>query len=334
MKLGVLDQSPISKGQTAEQTLQNTIELAQFTEQLGYTRYWVAEHHNTNGLASSSPEVLMTRLASSTSTIRIGSGGVLLPQYSPLKVAENAKMLEALFPGRIDLGLGRSPGGSQQTRLALTDGMKKTLSAFSRQVKDIHGYLFDSLSDDHPYKGVIATPTTQSNPETWVLGLTARGAKHAALNGTGFTLGHFINPDESIEAIQTYLNEFQPSKAHAEPKINACVFVVCAETEEKAEELALSQDMWLLHVGKGIETRIPSVEEVKQHTFTAQELEKIKANRRRAIIGTPKQVREELESLSEAYQTDEFLIITNIYDFEAKKKSYQLLAEEVVDKMQ
>lgn len=330
MKLSVLDQSPIPKGKTPEQALQHSIELAQLTEQLGYTRYWVAEHHNTNGLAGSSPEVLITRLASATHTIRIGSGGVLLPQYSPLKVAENFKVLEALFPGRIDLGLGRSPGGSQLTRLALTDGMKKTLSAFSRQVKEIHGFLYDDLEEDHAYKGVLATPRTQTNPETWVLGITGRGAKHAAINGTGFTFGHFINPDEYEEAISTYKNHFKPSPAHEQPKINACVFVVCAETQEEAERLALSQDMWLLHVGKNIETRVPSVDEVQQHTFTSQELEKVKANRRRTIIGTPQHVKAELEKLQEAYSTDEFLIITNIHDQEARKRSYQLLADEIL----
>lgn len=253
-------------------------------------------------------------------------GGVLLPQYSPLKVAENFKMLEALYPGRIDLGLGRSPGGSQQTRLALTDGLTKTLSAFSRQVKDIHGYLYDALLGDHPYKGVLATPRTENNPDTWILGLTERGAKHAAINGTGFTFGHFINPDQAEESIQTYLKNFKPSVAREKPAINACVFVVCAETREEAETLALSQDKWLLQVEKGIDTRVPSTEEVKKHTFSARDFEKIKQNRRRSIIGTPKEVYEQLHSLSEKYNTDEFFIITNIFDFEAKKKSYKLLA--------
>ncbi len=326
MKLSVLDQSPISKGQTPEKALQQTIELAQFTERLGFHRFWVAEHHNTNGLASTSPEVLISRIASATERIRVGSGGVLLPQYSPLKVAENFKMLEALFPNRIDLGLGRSPGGSQQTRLALTDGLQKTLSAFSRQVKELHGYLYNSLPEEHNYHGVLATPRTEGNPDTWVLGITERGAKHAALNGTGFTFGHFINPDQAEASIQTYLEHFQPSIAHQTPAINACVFVVCAETKEEAERLALSQDMWLLQVEKGIDTRVPSIEEVQSHTFTSREFEKVKSNRRRAIIGTPEDVYKKLEALSEQYQTEEFLIITNIYDFESKKRSYELLA--------
>ncbi|KGX91652.1 hypothetical protein N781_04055 [Pontibacillus halophilus JSM 076056 = DSM 19796] len=330
MRLGILDQSPIPKGAAPEQALNQTLELAQYAESLGYERYWVAEHHNTNGLAGSSPEILMTRIASATSTIRVGSGGVLLPQYSPLKVAENFKVLEAFFPNRIDLGLGRSPGGSQQTRMALTDGASKTLSAFSRQVKELHGYLYDTLPDDHAYKGVLATPRTSSNPETWILGLSERGAKHAAINGTGFTFGHFISPDKADEAISTYLDRFKPSPGRSEPAINACVFVVCAETQEEAERLAQSQDMWLLQVEKNEDTTVPSVEEVEAHSFTEREIEKIKRNRRRTIVGTPAHVKEQLTLLSERYQTDEFLLITNIYDQEARKTSYRLLAEHLL----
>ncbi|KGP93023.1 hypothetical protein N780_11875 [Pontibacillus chungwhensis BH030062] len=327
MKISILDQAPISKGNTPEQTLQNTIELAQFAEKLGYYRYWVAEHHNTNGLASTAPEILITRIASSTDRIRVGSGGVLLPQYSPLKVAETFKMLEAMFPRRIDLGLGRSPGGGQKTRLALTDGTQKMLSAFSRQVKDLHGYLYNTLPDDHPYKGVVATPKTSTNPETWVLGLSERGAKHAAINGTGFTFGHFISPDQSSEAITTYLERFRPSPGRKEPAINACIFVVCAETKKEAEELALSQDMWLLQVEKGKETRVPPIDEVKKHTFTSDELQKIERNRSRAVIGTPDEVKERLETLAHKYRANELLLITNIYDFEKKKQSYKLIAD-------
>ncbi|UOR12546.1 LLM class flavin-dependent oxidoreductase [Halobacillus amylolyticus] len=331
MKLSVLDQSPISKGQTAEQALQQTIELAQWTESLGFKRYWVAEHHNTNGLAGSSPEVLISHIASRTSRIRIGSGGVLLPQYSPLKVAESFKVLQALFPGRIDLGLGRSPGGGKKTRAALTDGTDKPLSSFSRQVKELQGFLHGTIPKEHAYYGVSAKPHTSDNPDVWVLGLSERGARHAAINGTGFTFGHFINPDHAAETLKTYREKFKPTAGLKKPEVNACVFVVCADTSERAEELALSQDMWLLQVEKGLETRVPSISEVKGHTFTVKELEKIKRNRKRAIVGTPETVYRKLKQLSEAYQTDEFLLITNIFDFEAKKHSYKLLADYIAN---
>ncbi|MCA0983116.1 LLM class flavin-dependent oxidoreductase [Halobacillus yeomjeoni] len=328
MKLGVLDQSPISKGQTAVDALQQTIELAQFTEDLGYERYWVAEHHNTNGLASSSPEILIGQIAAATKTIRVGSGGVLLPQYSPLKVAENFKTLEAFYPGRIDLGLGRSPGGGKKTRLALTDGIEKPLSSFSRQVRELLRFLYDDVPKGDSYFGVSARPHTVLQPETWILGLTERGARHAAVNGTGFTYGHFINPDHGKEALEAYRSKFKPSYGLQKPKTNVCVFVVCAETDEEAEELALSQDQWLLQVEKGLDTRVPSVREVKDKTFTTIELEKVKQNRRRCIIGSPSKVKNELMELSERYGINEFLIITNIFDFHKKKESYRLLAEE------
>ncbi|MFD1018382.1 LLM class flavin-dependent oxidoreductase [Thalassobacillus hwangdonensis] len=327
MKLSILDQSPISVGSTSADAINQTITLAKKAEEWGYSRYWIAEHHNTNGLASSSPEILMTRLATETSRIRIGSGGVLLPQYSPLKVAENFKMLEAMFPGRIDLGLGRSPGGSQKTRLALTDGYKKTLSAFPRQVKELRQFLQGTIPKGHDHFGVKATPLTTSNPDVWVLGISERGARHAANNGTGFTFGHFIDPTNGKSAISAYREQFHPVVDNDEPKVNVCIFVICAETKEQAEKLALSQDVWLLQVEKGLETRVFSHEDLFNQKFTPKEIEKMKMNRRRAIIGDPKEVKEQLTRLKDHYGTDEFLIITNIFDFQAKIRSYELLAE-------
>jgi len=327
MKLSVLDQSPISRGSTPEKALDNTLKLATITEKLGYTRFWVAEHHNTNGLASTSPEILITRLASETKKMRIGSGGVLLPQYSPLKVAENFKLLEALFPGRIDLGLGRSPGGAKDTRLALTDSINRNLSEFPRQLADLQGFLHNTLPREHRYRMVKATPRVKTAPPMWVLGMSDRGARNAAEIGAGFTFGHFISPKNGMAAMKTYRENFQPGPDRKQPETIVCIFVICADTEEEAEELALSQDKWLLNVAKGADTKIPSVEEVKKKSFRPDELEKIKENRSRCVIGTPDQVKRKLEQLADYYQTDEFMIITNIYDFDAKIHSYELLAE-------
>ena len=328
MRLSVLNQVPIAQDSTPEVALDQAVELAKITERLGYTRYWVAEHHNTNGLASSSPEILMTRLASETSSIRIGSGGVLLPQYAPLKVAENFRMLEAMYPNRIDLGLGRSPGGSDETRLALTDHVKKSMSSFPRQLEELYGFLYDDLPKDHPFHTVKATPRTKGNPPIWVLGLSERGATNAANSGAGFVYGYFVNPTKGKESIATYRQKFKPNKNFKEPHVTVCVFVVCAETDEKAEELALSQDLWLLRVGKGIGTRVPSVEEAKQKRYSEDEQAVIRRDRKRTIIGTPAKVKKQLEDLQATYNCDEFMIITNIYSYEAKIKSYQLLAEE------
>lgn len=327
MKLSVLDQAPVSRGSTPEEALANTLKLSKVTERLGYTRFWVAEHHNTNGLASTAPEILMTRIASVTESIRVGSGGVLLPQYSPLKVAETFKMLEALFPGRIDLGVGRSPGGAQPTRLALTDSIHKSLSEFPRQLADLQGFLHNTLPRDHPYRMVKAAPRIKTAPPMWVLGVSERGAKHAAEIGAGFTYGHFINAENGVTALKTYRKHFRPSPDRKKPESFVCIFVICAETEEKAEELALSQDKWLLNVGKGADTKIPSVEEVRKKAFRQNELKKVEENRARAVIGTPEQVKTKIEQLAELYETDEFMIITNIYRFEDKVRSYELLAE-------
>lgn len=327
MKLSVLDQSPISQGSSPSQALENTLKLAQITEKQGYTRFWVAEHHNTNGLASTSPEVLITRLASVTKSMRIGSGGVLLPQYSPFKVAENFKTLEALFPGRIDLGVGRSPGGAKPTQLALTDSIEKSLSEFPRQLTEVQGFMHNTLPRDHPYRMVKAGPRVETSPPLWVLGLSERGAKNAAEIGAGFTYGHFITPANGKAAMKVYREHFKPSPDRNQPEAFVCIFVICAETEEKAEQLALSQDKWLLNVGKGAGTKVASVEDVQKKPFRPDELEKVKENRGRTVIGTPAQVKAELERLAKHYETDEFMIITNIYNFDDKVRSYELLAE-------
>ncbi|SFL35448.1 luciferase family oxidoreductase, group 1 [Gracilibacillus orientalis] len=330
MKLSVLDQAPISRGDTPEQTLANTLELAKCTEEFGYHRYWVAEHHNTNGLASSSPEIMMTRIASVTNDIRIGSGGVLLPQYSPYKIAEDFKTLAGYFPERIDLGVGRSPGGSQLTRSALTDNQNKSLREFPRQLADLQGFLHNTIPREHEFRLVKAGPRIERVPPIWVLGLSERGATNAAELGLGFVFGHFINPAHGEKAIQTYREQFEPSVTMDHPETMVCIFVICADTEEEAEELALTQDKWLLSVGKGADTKVPSIVEVRKKTFTQEELDIMKKNRERCIIGTPDTIKQELTCLQNLYQTDEFMLITNIHDFEAKKKSYQLIAEEIL----
>ncbi|MFA1820004.1 LLM class flavin-dependent oxidoreductase [Virgibacillus oceani] len=327
MKLSVLDQVPVSSGETHEEALEHTLELAKWTERLGLHRYWVAEHHNTIGLASASPEILMTRIASVTNRIRVGSGGILLPQYSPYKIAENAKTMEAFFPDRIDIGVGRSLGGSPKTRKALMDHLYKGLDEFPRQLFDLQGFLHHSLPQDHEFRLVKAGPRIEKVPPLWVLGLSERGARNAAELGMGFVFGHFIDPANGTAAMRTYRENFSPSETMEKPRSFVCIFVVCAETEEEAEALALSQDKWLLNVGKGAGTVVQSPDQVRKKPFNKSELDTIRHNRKRAIIGTPETVKQKLLQLQDEYQTDEFMIITNIHDFEAKKKSYQLVAE-------
>lgn len=332
MRFSVLDQSPVSMDSTPEEAMRQSIELAKWTENLGFHRYWVAEHHNTSGLAGAAPEVLIARLAAETKTMKIGSGGVLLPQYSPYKVAETFKVLEGLSPGRINLGIGNSPGGSLETRLALTDGIRKSLSDFPKQVETLIQYLYRQPLLDFPLEGVHATPFTQTAPDLYLLGIREQGSQLAAKHGTGFVFGHFINPDDGEEATHYYRDHFQPSTRFPKPKTIVCIFVVCGETKKEAEQLALTQDAWLLSVGKkGADTRIPSESMVKNRVFSVEELKKITHNRRRMIVGTPDLVKEEIHELRDVYEADEFMVITNIHDFVAKKHSYELLAEALFD---
>ncbi|OCA83196.1 hypothetical protein A8F94_18960 [Bacillus sp. FJAT-27225] len=327
MKLSVLDQSVIRKGESPASALENTVRLAQLTEELGYTRFWVAEHHNSNGIAGSSPQVLISHIASKTNKIKVGSGGVLLPQYSPYKIAEDFKLLETLFPNRIDLGIGRSPGGNPATRLALTDSLSKSMNEFPRQVRDLQGYLQNQLHDGHPFQEVKAFPEPNSNPDVWILGISHRAARLAAEYGTAFTYGHFISPVNGKRALDYYYENFRPSRLLSKPKANVCIFVVCAPTQEEAEELALTQDLWLLAVEKGLDTRILSPEEAKKITLSDDDKKKIQVNRKRMVIGTPQKVKEELLRLSAVYKTDEFMILNNVYDYGAKWKTYELLTE-------
>ncbi|KSU84304.1 luciferase family oxidoreductase, group 1 [Fictibacillus enclensis] len=327
MHLSILDQVPIPKGQTASETLLQSAELAKLAEQWGYKRYWFAEHHSTKGLASTAPEIMMAHIAARTRTIRVGSGGVLLPQYSPFKVAETFLQLEALYPGRIDLGVGRSPGGTMKTRLALTDSIKKSMTQYPRQLLDLTYYLSGSLPSDHPYYGIKASPSVPSPPPVWELGLGENSALQAASLGIGYVFGHFIHPDRGQEAYKAYYSNFAPSPLLKQPAGITAIFVICGESDEHAAELALSQDLWLLRVEKGLDSRIPSLEEAHAYSFSQADREKIKINRKRMVIGSSQTVKRQLESLAERYQTNEFMVLTNLHSFEERKKSYEKLAD-------
>ncbi len=269
----------------------------------------------------------MTRIASVTSRIRVGSGGILLPQYSAYKVAEIAKTLAAFFPDRIDIGVGNSPGGSPQTRAALLDNPSRNSAEFPRQAADLQGFLHNSLPRGHDFRLVKASPRIAQVPPLWLLGLSDRSAKHAAKLGTGFVFGHFIYPENGVKALQTYRDNFSPSVTMEEPESIVCIFIVCAETEAEAEEHALTQDKWLLNVSKGLGTKVTSSKDVRRNKQSQEDKQMIERNRSRCIIGTPETVKKQLLELQEKYQVDEFMVINNIFDFEAKKKSYRLLAE-------
>jgi len=323
MKLGILDQVPLHEGVSMEETVKTTLSLVQEAERLGYSRYWFAEHHNTNGLLSAAPELFIARAGAETSSIRLGSGGVLLPQYTPLKIAETFSTLNAFYPGRIDLGVGRSPGGSERTRLALTDGRPYDFEAFPRKLSELIGYLGDSLPFTHRYRTVKTTPRGQEVSPVWLLGLSPESGKLAGELGIGLVFGHFINPDEWDATLSAYREYFKADLFEA-PRVLVCVFAVAADTQEEAERLARTQDIWVQNIKLG-HSIVPTPEKAGARRPDGEERQ-IARERRRMIVGTGEDVVRSLEGLAVKYGTDEFLLINNAHGHEARAKSYALIA--------
>ena len=328
MILGVLDQSPIRSGGSAVDAIQETLLLAEHADRLGYSRYWLAEHHSSGGLAGTAPEVLMGQVAARTSRIRVGSGGVMLSHYSPLKVAESFRVLEALFPGRIDLGIGRAPGSDQRTARALRHGPGGVpLEHFPQQLADLIGFLHDELPPGHPFQGVRAMPAGPTAPPLWILGSSGDGAALAAHFGTAFSFAHFINAVGGVEATHAYREAFRPSARLAAPQASVAVFAVCADTADEAERLARCRDLFIVRLYTGRFGPFPSVEEAEAYPYSAPELAIVAEARRRTVSGTPDTVKRQLEALAEAYGVDELIVVTITHDFKKRLRSYELLAE-------
>lgn len=323
MHLGVVDQSPIREGGTAAQAMHETIALARHVEALGYERFWLAEHHGSDGLASSAPEILIGQVAAATSRLRVGSGGVMLSHYSSLKVAEQFRTLEALFPGRIDLGVGRAPGSNQRHARALEHGPGAlSLEFYPRQVQDLVHYLADALPEDHPFADIKVTPAAEGMPEVWCLGSSLDSAMIAAEVGLPFSFAQFINPDLGERAAALYRQRFKPSRWFAEPRVSVGVSALCAPTEEEAVRLSWSRYCWRFRHGG-----VPSPETALAFEYTEAERAYIEYARPRAAIGTPEQVKARLERLAEGFETDELLLLTITYDFADRLRSYELIAE-------
>ncbi len=326
--LSVLDQSPIRSGGTAAEAVRETLELAQLADRLGYHRYWLAEHHNSRGLAGSTPEVLIGQVAARTRGLRVGAGGVMLSHYSPLKVAENFRMLETLYPGRIDLGIGRAPGTDQHTARALAHGPGALgIEHFPDQVADLLAFLHNRVEPGHRFAGIRAMPEGPGAPEVWLLGSSDQSAACAAYFGTAFSFAHFINDDGGAEVTRAYIQQFRPAPHLAAPRASIAVFVVCADTEAEAQRLARSRDLFLLWLYTGRTGAYPSVEEAEAYHYTARERAIVETNRRRTIAGAPEQVKARLLELGAHYGVDEFVIVTITHDFKARLHSYELLAQ-------
>lgn len=325
--LSILDQSPVRKGGTAREALQESAALAKRADELGYKRYWLSEHHNTGSLAGSAPEVLIAHLAGQTKNLRFGSGGIMLPNHSALKVAENFRTLETLFPGRIDLGIGRAPGGDRITATVLNPSNNFNERDFIQQLIDLQHYLDIPNEFEKQYTGVNAIPLADSAPELWLLSSSGQSGLFAAHFGIALSFAHFINPVGGPEAVALYRNRFQPSEALKEPKVNVGIFVLCAETEEKALQLQKVMDVQMLRIERAITEGIPPYEEIKDLRFSEAEEQRILFNRQRMVYGTPEQVKKKLEAIAGAYGVDEIVVVTITHDFNDRLRSYELLAD-------
>jgi len=333
MLLSVLDQSPIRIGGTAADAVAETLALAKACDGLGYRRYWVAEHHNTNSFAGSCPEILIGRIAGETRRIRVGSGGVMLTHYSPLKVAEQFRMLEVLYPGRIDLGLGRAPGADQRTMAALQAGPQSWgIEAFPSQVHLVRQFLDDAaggetFAADHPYRGIHAMPRGDTRPELWLLGSGIHSAVYAAEMGLPFSHAHFISPEGSEEACAAYHERFKPSAWCPHPRLSMGVAALTAETEDEAARLAASRNLWVVRLLTGRPIAFPSPEEALAYDYSDSERALLRGIEMRSFVGTPHAVKAKLESLGARHGTEELVIVTITYDFASRVRSYELLAE-------
>jgi luciferase family oxidoreductase group 1 len=328
LPLSVLDLSPIVAGSNATQALRNTIDLARRADALGFTRYWLAEHHNTPSIASSSPEIVIAQVASATTSLRVGSGGVMLPNHSALKVAESFRVLEALHPGRIDLGIGRAPGTDRLAALALRRSSSAlNVDEFPEQLRDLLGFLHDDLPPEHPFGRVVAAPVGVAPPELWMLGSSDYGGAVAAQLGCGFAFAHHINPEPAVETMLAYRTQFQPSRHRARPHAILGLSVTCAETDDEAERLAASQDVAWVHLAMGRPVPLPRVEDALAYPWTAAEELERRSIRRRRVIGGPARVRATIERLVEATAADEVIVTTMVHDHIARVRSYELLAE-------
>ncbi len=327
LRLGVLDQSPIKSGGTAAEALQETEQLARLADRLGFDRYWVAEHHSSKSFAGCSPEILITRLAGVTSRIRVGSGGVMLPHYSPFKVAENFSLLETMYPGRIDLGIGRAPGSDMVTAQALAYGSPIGIDYFPNKVIDLQAFLAGEPAHTKGLESVTATPRVETIPELWLLGSSEQSAIYAAHFGLPYSFAHFIAPDQSERCVATYLEHYKPSARFPEPRVNLGVFVIATETEERAADLALCRDLWRLRFEKGDPGPCPSIEEARAHVYTAEEQERLQSRRRHLIAGTSDIVSEQLRDLANRHHTEELMVITICHDWTDRSNSYRILAD-------
>jgi luciferase family oxidoreductase group 1 len=328
--LSVLDLAPVGQGSSPAEALRHSVDLVRLAERLGYRRHWVAEHHNMPGIASSSPPVLIAHLAAATSTIRVGSGGVMLPNHAPLVVAEQFGMLEALHPGRIDLGIGRAPGTDPVTARALRRGpLSVTDGDLPMQLGELLGFFEGTFPDDHPYRRITAVPALGYRPALWLLGSSDYSAQLAGLLGLPFSFAYHFAPAGIDRALALYRSSFRPSGDLERPYVMVGVAVVCAETDEQARWLARSGSLAILRLRAGRPGLYPTPEEAAAYRYTPSEREAVKAWTASHVVGAPDQVAAGLAALVERTGADELMISTMVHGHPERLRSYELVAEAV-----
>lgn len=326
--LSVLDLATIGSGSDAGRALRASIELVQTTERLGYQRYWVAEHHNMPGIASSAPAVLLAHLASVTDTIRLGSGGVMLPNHAPLVIAEQFGMLEAIHPGRIDLGIGRAPGTDQLTAAALrrtTDTRRDP--ELPQLLGELLAFFNGTFPDDHPFSKITAVPGLGNQPAIWLLGSSDYSARLAGLLGLPFSFAHHFSGGNTLPALQVYRDSFEPSDVLDEPYVMLGVAVICAEDDERAQWLSKPADLAYLRLRTGRPGPYPTPEEAADFNPTPAETEAIRGWRSSRIVGDPASVRDELDALVERTGADELMVTTMVHGPDDRRRSFELVAD-------
>lgn len=325
--LSVLDLSPIVSGSTAGQALRNTIDLAQLADRLGYTRYWLAEHHAMPAIASSAPEIMIGQVARETRRIRVGSGGIMLPNHAPLKVAEWFRTLEALFPGRIDLGIGRAPGTDPVTARALRGARGAGAENFPAQLDELFRFANGTFPPNHPFHRVTAIPNDVPLPPVWLLGSSDYSAQLAGQLGLPYGFASHFSAHDPVLAVQAYRASFRPSAYLDKPRVIVGASVICAETEAEAERLAATVDLFWVRFRRGEVEPLPSPEEAMAYPFSPQEQAFARANRAMHIIGDPAAVRAGITSLAERTGADEVMVTSSIHSHAQRRRSFELLAE-------
>lgn len=328
MKLSVLDQSTAAQGQSQDEAIRETLALARHCDALGYHRYWVSEHHNSDSIVGTAPEVLIAAIAATTARIRVGSAGVMLPHYSALKVAEQFRVLEAIAPGRIDLGVGRAPGSDRLTAMALNP-YANAADEFPQQVLDLRAWISGTpLQEGHPFAAIKAHPTGATTPELWILGSSNYGAQLAAHFGLPYAFAYFFTEGQGVEeALALYRSNYRPSARHPEPEATICVWALAADSQAEARRLLMTREFWRIGFQRGLRQPLVTPEDAAAWPYSDAERATIASLRQKALVGTVDQVATRLEELAQRLALDELVVVTWTHDPAPRLRSYELLAD-------